>query len=34
VRAEIEKDQGLSRVRAGLRREKTIDFLMARATLS
>jgi trigger factor len=34
VRAEIEKDRGLSRVRAGLRREKTIDFLMARATLS
>jgi trigger factor len=34
VRAELEKDQGLSRVRAGLRREKTIDFLMARANMT
>ena len=34
VRAEIEKERGLSRVRAGLRREKAIDLLMARATLS
>src|SRR5262245_49066152 len=33
VRAEIEKDRGLSRVRAGLRREKTIDFLLSRATI-
>ncbi len=34
VRAELEKEQGLSRVRAGLRREKAIDFLLARATIS
>lgn len=33
VRAELEKDRGLSRVRAGLRREKAIDFLMSRATI-
>jgi trigger factor len=34
VRAELEKEQGLSQVRAGLRREKTIDFLMARAKMA
>lgn len=34
VRAEIEKERGLSRVRSGLRREKAIDFLMARATIA
>ena len=34
VRARLEKEGGLSRVSAGLRREKSIDFLMARATLS
>jgi trigger factor len=34
VRAELEKQRGLSRVRAGLRREKTIDFLLARATIA
>jgi trigger factor len=34
VRAELEKEQGLSRVRASLRREKTIDFLMARANMT
>jgi trigger factor len=33
VRAEIEKERGLSRVRAGLRREKAVDFLLARATI-
>jgi len=33
VRAEIKKERGLSRVRAGLRREKAIDFLLARATI-
>jgi trigger factor len=33
VRAEIVKERGLSRMRAGLRREKAIDFLMARATI-
>ena len=34
VRAELEKERGLSRVRGGLRREKAIDFLMARATIA
>ncbi|MGB7219166.1 MAG: trigger factor [Vicinamibacterales bacterium] len=34
VRAQLEKEGGLSRVRAGLRREKSIDFLMTRATIS
>jgi trigger factor len=34
VRAQLEKEGGLSRVQAGLRREKSIDFLMARATIS
>jgi len=34
VRAQLEKEGGFSRVRAGLRREKSIDFLMARATIS
>jgi trigger factor len=34
VRAEIEKGGGLSRIRAGLRREKAIDFLLARATIA
>jgi trigger factor len=33
VRAALEKERGLSRVSNGLRREKSIDFLMARATL-
>ena len=33
VRAALEKEGGLSRMRAGLRREKAIDFLMGRATL-
>jgi trigger factor len=33
VRAELEKERGLSRVRASLRREKAIDFLLARATI-
>jgi trigger factor len=33
VRAALEKEGGLSRVSTGLRREKSIDFLMARATL-
>ena len=31
VRATLEKEGGLSRVRAGLRREKSIDFIMSRA---
>jgi trigger factor len=34
VRAEIEKERGLSRIRAGLRREKAIDFLLSRATIA
>ena len=34
VRAGLEKEGGLSRVAAGLRREKSIDFLMARATIA
>jgi trigger factor len=33
VRARLEKEGGLSRIRAGLRREKSIDFLLARATI-
>jgi trigger factor len=32
VRAGLEKEGGLSRVRAGLRREKAIDFAMSKAT--
>jgi trigger factor len=34
VRAALEKDGGLSRVYGGLKREKSIDFLMARATIA
>ena len=34
VRARLEKEGGLARVYSGLRREKSIDFLMARATIS
>src|SRR5258708_14782250 len=34
VRAALEKEGGLARVHAGLRREKSIDFVMARATQS
>jgi trigger factor len=33
VRAALEKERGLSQVSTGLRREKAIDFLMARGTL-
>jgi trigger factor len=33
VRAALEKEGGLARVASGLRREKAIDFLMARATI-
>lgn len=33
VRAALEKEGGMSRVHAGLRREKSIDFVMARATI-
>ena len=34
VRAALDKEGGISRVSAGLRREKSIDFLMARATIA
>jgi trigger factor len=34
VRAALEKEGGLSRVSSGLRREKSIDFLLARATIA
>jgi trigger factor len=34
VRAALEKEGGLSRVYAGLRREKSIDFVMSRATIA
>ena len=34
VRASLEKEQGVSRVAAGIRREKSIDFLMSRATIA
>lgn len=34
IRAALEKEGGLSRVQAGLRREKSIDFVMARATIA
>jgi trigger factor len=33
VRAGLEKEGGLSRVAGGLRREKSVDFLMGRATI-
>jgi trigger factor len=34
VRAALEKDGGLTRVATGLRREKSIDFIMSRATIA
>ncbi|MGE3955812.1 MAG: trigger factor [Vicinamibacterales bacterium] len=34
VRAALEKDGGISRIYAGLRREKCVDYIMARATIS
>jgi trigger factor len=34
VRAALEKEGGLSRIYSGLRRDRTIDFLMSRATIS
>jgi trigger factor len=34
VRAALEKEGGLSRVYSGLRREKSIDFVMARARIA
>ena len=34
VRAQLEKDGDLDRLRTGLRRERTVDFLMSRVTIS
>jgi len=34
VRAALEKEGGLARVLSGLRREKSVDFIMSRATIS
>jgi trigger factor len=34
VRAALEKEGGLSRIYAGLRREKSVDFVLAHATIS
>jgi trigger factor len=33
VRARLEKEGGLSRLHAGLRRERTMDFLLSKATV-
>ena len=33
LRAQLEKEGGLARLTAGLRREKAVDFLRARATI-
>ncbi|MFN8061786.1 MAG: hypothetical protein U0Q12_21685, partial [Vicinamibacterales bacterium] len=33
VRARLERDQALGRLALGVRREKTLDFAMARATI-
>lgn len=34
VRAQIEKDNGLARLRGGLRREKTVDLLLSNASIT
>jgi trigger factor len=34
VRAALEKEDGISRVASGLRREKSIDFVLARAKIT
>ena len=34
VRATLEKEGGISRIYAGLRREKSVDYVLARATIS
>jgi FKBP-type peptidyl-prolyl cis-trans isomerase (trigger factor) len=34
VRAALEKEQGLPRVASGIRREKSIEFLLSRATIT
>jgi hypothetical protein len=33
VRARLEKEGGIGRLYSGLRRERTIDFLLSRATI-
>jgi trigger factor len=34
VRAQVEQDNGLTRLRTGLRREKTMDFLLSNASIT
>ena len=34
VRAQLEKDQDLERVRAGMRRERSVEFLLSRVTIA
>jgi hypothetical protein len=34
VRAQLEKEGGLARLSAGLRREKAVDFAMSRAKMT
>jgi trigger factor len=34
VRAQLEKDQDLERVRTGMRRERSVEFLLSRATIA
>ena len=34
VRAQLEKDNGVTRLRGGLRREKTVDLLLANASIT
>lgn len=34
VRAQLERDHGVARLRSGLRREKTMDFLLANASIT
>jgi len=34
VRAALEKEGGIARLRGGLRREKAVDFVLSRATIS
>ncbi len=34
VRAQLEQDNGVTRLRGGLRREKTVDLLLANASIT
>ena len=34
MRAQLEKDNGITRLRGGMRREKTMDLLLANASMS